>query len=215
MTGNMFYVKFFAPITADSINALMQTVDRKLSQGAKRMVLLISTPGGDVFQGLSAYNFLKGVPLEITTQNFGSLDSIGIVLFCAGIHRSCVPQSRFLLHGVMANFSGPVSMEERQLEERLKGLQLDMGSIARIVANVTLKDPQVVLNDMRNHLTLVGEQAVQYGLVDEIKAELYETGAEVISIQMGAPVASPTGYPPQPPAQPGFPPGFSFKPPQN
>jgi ATP-dependent protease ClpP protease subunit len=65
MTSNMFYVKFFAPVTPDSINALMQAIDRKLSQGAKRMGLLISTPGGDVFQGLSAYNYLKGVPLEV------------------------------------------------------------------------------------------------------------------------------------------------------
>lgn len=215
MSGNSFYVKFFAPITADSINALMQTVDRKLSQGAKRMNLLISTPGGDVFQGLSAFNFLKGVPMEIYTQNFGSLDSIGIILFCAGTRRSCVPHARFLLHGVMANFGGPVSLEERQLEERLKGLQLDMGAIARIVANVTLKDPQIILNDMRNHLTLMGEQAIQYGLVDEIKPELYEAGAEVISIQMGAPMASPAGHTPPPPSQPGFPPGYSFKPPQN
>ena len=54
----------------------MQVVDKKLSQGARKMGLLISTPGGDVFQGLSAYNYLKGIPLEITTHNFGSADSI-------------------------------------------------------------------------------------------------------------------------------------------
>jgi ATP-dependent Clp protease, protease subunit len=214
MTSNMFYVKFFAPVMPDSINALMQTVDRKLSQGAKRMGLLISSPGGDVFQGLSAYNYLKGVPLEIITQNFGSVDSIGVVLFCAGSRRLCVPHARFLLHGVMANFAGPTSLEEKQLEERLKALQIDMGAIARIIANVTKKDPQTILNDMRSRTTLLGEQAVEYGLVDEIKPELYETGAEVISIQMGSAVASAPNQPPPPPQQ-GFPPGFSFKPPQN
>jgi ATP-dependent Clp protease, protease subunit len=214
MSSNTFYVKFFAPVTPDSVNALMQAIDRKLSQGAKRMGLLISTPGGDVFQGLSAYNYLKGVPLEITTQNFGSIDSIGIVLFCAGSKRLCVPHARFLLHGVMANFAGPVSLEERQLEERLKGLQIDMGAIARIIANAALKDPQSVINDMRNRITLMGEQAVEYGLVHEINPELYEAGAEVISIQMGSPVVSPQN-PSQPPSQPGFPPGFSYKPPQN
>jgi ATP-dependent Clp protease protease subunit len=214
MTSNMFYVKFFAPVTPDSINALMQAIDRKLSQGAKRMGLLISTPGGDVFQGLSAYNYLKGVPLEIITQNFGSVDSIGVVLFCAGSRRLCVPHARFLLHGVMANFAGPTSLEEKQLEERLKALQIDMGAIARIIANVTGKDPQTILNDMRNRTTLLGEQALEYGLVHEVKAELYETGSEVISIQMGSAMAPAPNYP-QPPPQQGFPPGFSYKPPQN
>ena len=86
MASNMFYVKFFAPVMPDSINALMQTIDRKISQGAKRMGLLISSPGGDVFQGLSAYNYLKGVPLEIVTQNFGSVDSIGVVLLLRRVH---------------------------------------------------------------------------------------------------------------------------------
>jgi ATP-dependent Clp protease protease subunit len=213
MASGLFYVKFLAPVTAESVNALMQSVDRKIAQGAKQMSLLISTPGGDVFQGLSAYNYLKGVPLEISTQNFGSVDSIGVVLYCAGTRRWCVPQARFLLHGVMANFPGPVSLEERQLEERLKGLQLDMGSIARIVANATARDPQMVIRDMRNHLTLTGEEAVSYGLVHEIRSELYETGAEVISIQMGAPAATPFPAPQNPPQ--GFPPNFPYKPPQN
>lgn len=100
MSASNFYIKFFAPVMQESINALMQVVDKKLSQGARKMGLLISTPGGDVFQGLSAYNYLKGIPLEITTHNFGSADSIGVVLFCAGSRRLCVPHARFLLHGV-------------------------------------------------------------------------------------------------------------------
>jgi ATP-dependent Clp protease, protease subunit len=214
MTSNTFYVKFFAPVIPDSINALMQAVDRKISQGARRMTLMISSPGGDVFQGLSTYNYLKGVPLEITTHNFGSVDSIGVVLFCAGTRRLSVPSARFLLHGVMVNFPGPVSLEEKQLEERLKGLQIDMGSIARIISNATSKDPQVILYDLRNRLTLMGQEGVDYGLVHEIKSELYEPGAEVISIQMGSPANAQPSHPQQPP-QPGFPPGFSYKPPQN
>jgi ATP-dependent Clp protease, protease subunit len=183
MASNNFYVKFFAPVMEDSINALMQMIDKKLSQGAKKMGLLISTPGGDVFHGLSAYNYLKGVPLEITTHNFGSADSIGVVLYCAGTKRLSVPHARFLLHGVMCNFQGPVSLEEKQLEERLKGLQIDMGNVASIIADTISKDKQAVLNDMLNRTTLYPEQAITYGLVHEIRSELFEPGAEVISIQ--------------------------------
>jgi ATP-dependent Clp protease, protease subunit len=192
MASNTFYIKFFAPVMQESINVLMQVVDRKLSQGAKKMGLLISTPGGDVFHGLSAYNYLKGIPLEITTHNFGSADSIGVVLFCAGTRRLSVPHARFLLHGVMCNFPQPSSLEEKQLEERLKGLQIDMGNIASIIADTVKKDKQQVLNDMLNRTTLYPEQAIAYGLVHEIKSQLYESGDEVISIQMG----------PQPPVQP-------------
>jgi ATP-dependent Clp protease, protease subunit len=199
MPTNTFYVKFFAPVMQESINVLMQVVDKKLSQGAKKMGLLISTPGGDVFHGLSAYNYLKGIPLEITTHNFGSADSIGVVIFCAGSKRLSVPHARFLLHGVMCNFPGPVSLEEKQLEERLKGLQIDMGNIASIISDTVKKDKQQVLNDMLNRTTLYPEQAIEYGLVHEIKSELFEPGAEVISIQMsGQAVPQPAPQPPAP-----------------
>jgi ATP-dependent protease ClpP protease subunit len=196
MPSNTFYIKFFAPVMQDSINALMQIVDRKLAQGAKKMGLLISTPGGDVFHGLSAYNYLKGIPLEITTHNFGSADSIGVVLFCAGSRRLSVPHARFLLHGVMCNFPQPSSLEEKQLEERLKGLQIDMGNIASIIADTVKKDRQQVLNDMLNRTTLYPEQAIEYGLVHEIKSELFEPGAEVSAIQIGPQ----PGHAPMPPS---------------
>jgi ATP-dependent protease ClpP protease subunit len=179
-----FYIKYFAPVVPESIAALMQIVDGKLKQGAKKLGLLISTPGGDVFQGLSAYNFLRGIPVEITTHNFGSADSIGAVLFCSGSRRLSVPHARFLLHGVQCNFNQPTSLEEKQLEERLKGLQIDMGNIARVIADTVGKDKEKVLNDMLNRTTLYPEQAVEYGLVHEIKSELFELGAEVISIQI-------------------------------
>ena len=200
MTINQtFYIKFFAPVIQGTIAALMQIVDNKLKQGAKKLGLLISTPGGDVFQGLSAYNFLKGVPLEITTHNFGSADSIGVVLFCAGSRRFSVPHARFLLHGVQCNFQQPVSLEEKQLEERLKGLQIDMGNIARVIADTVKADKDKIIQDMLNRTTLYPEQAVEYGLVHEIKSELFPPGSELFSIQVppktpetGKPVSTPS-----------------------
>lgn len=182
-SDNSFYIKFFAPVVPETVAAMMQIVDDKLKQGAKKLGLLISTPGGDVFQGLSIYNFLRGIPLEITTHNFGSADSIGVVIFCAGSTRLSVPHARFLLHGVQCNFQQPISLEEKQLEERLKGLQIDMGNIARVIADTVNKEKQQVLNDMLNRTTLYPEQAIEYGLVHEIKSQLFEPGAEVISIQ--------------------------------
>ena len=179
-----FYVKFFAPIVPETVAALMQVVDSKVKQGATRLGLLISTPGGDVFQGLSAYNYLRCVPLEIVTHNFGSADSIGVVLFCAGSKRLSVPHARFLLHGVQCRFAQPMSLEEKQLEEKLKGLQIDMGNIARVIADTVGKDKQQVIDDMLNRTTLYPEEAVEYGLVHEIQSDLFEPGAEVIAIQV-------------------------------
>ena len=123
MTAQPTVIKFFAPVIDATINALMQAVDQKLAAGQHSFTILVSSPGGSVFHGLSAYNYLKGLPAEISTHNFGSVDSIGVVLYCAGRKRLCVPQARFLLHGVSAGFPQGANLEEKQLEERLKGLQ--------------------------------------------------------------------------------------------
>lgn len=200
-----FYVRFFAPVNQETITALMTVVDGKLSAGARRMGLLLSTPGGDVFHGLSAFNFLRGCPLEITTHNFGSVDSIGVVLFCAGELRLSVPHARFLLHGVQAQFPMAASLEEKQLEERLKSLQIDMGNVARVIADTAGQERQRVFDDMLNRTTLYPEEAVNYGLVHEVRSELFEPGAEVIPIRASmrpGPGGLPPGMAPRPIAKP-------------
>jgi ATP-dependent protease ClpP protease subunit len=182
MTTKPVVIKFFAPVIDATINALMDAIDQKMKQGATQFIILISSPGGSVFHGLSAYNYLKGLPVDVTTHNFGSVDSIGVVLFCGGSKRLSVPQARFLLHGVGAGFQNE-RLEEKQLEERLKGLRIDIENIAKVIAANTGKSVQDVTDAMLERTTLNPDEAKAWGLVHEIKSELFETGSEVISIQ--------------------------------
>lgn len=174
-------IKFFGPVIDVTVNALMNAIDQAMKKGAKEFIILISTPGGSVFHGLSAYNYLRGLPVKIKTHNFGSVDSIGVVLFCAGEERYSSPQARFLLHGVSYNFEKS-SLEEKQLEERLKGLKIDIENIAKVVAANIGKDNEEVINAMLDRTTLNPEEAKDWGLVHEIKPELFEEGSQVISI---------------------------------
>ena len=186
-------IRFFAPVIDATVNALMSTVDQKMKQGMKDFIILISSPGGSVIHGLSAYNYLKGLPASITTHNFGSVDSIGIVIYCAGSKRLSVPQARFLFHGVSAQFRGEQNLEEKLLEERLKGMRIDMENIAKVIAANTGKSAQDITDAMLERTTLNPEEAQSWGLVHEIKSELFEAGSEVIAIQ------AQQQPPPQPP----------------
>jgi ATP-dependent protease ClpP protease subunit len=56
-------IRFFAPVIDATVNALMSAVDQKMKQGIKEFIILISSPGGSVIHGLSAYNYLNGLPL--------------------------------------------------------------------------------------------------------------------------------------------------------
>jgi ATP-dependent protease ClpP protease subunit len=104
------------------------------------------------------------------------------VIFCAGKKRYSAPHATFLLHDVQSNFSQGAVLEEKQLEERLKGLKLDMENIAGIIAANTGKSEKEIMKSMFNRTTLNPEEAIEFGLVHEIKEPLFETGAEVIPI---------------------------------
>jgi ATP-dependent protease ClpP protease subunit len=182
-TPQRVVIRFMAAVDANSVGALLTTVDQKLKGGVKEFTLLISTPGGTVFHGLAAYNFLRGIPAKVITHNFGSVDSIGVVMYCAGSERRSVPHARFLLHGVSAGFQQNERLEEKQLEERLKGLQIDLRNIGRVIAAHTGKSEADVYRAMVDRTTLDPEEAKKWGLVQLIQVELFQAGDEVIAIQ--------------------------------
>lgn len=187
MASQPTVIKFFAPVNEVTIYALMGLIESRMKEGRNTFSLLISSLGGSVFHGLSAFNYLRGIPADITTHNFGSVDSIGVVLYCGGKRRFCVPQARFLLHGVSIPFQHGANLKEKQLEEKLKSLRSDVENIARAIAASTGQDAKKVAKAMLDRSTLNPEQALKWGLVHEIKTELYPLGSEVISIQYQEP----------------------------
>ncbi len=173
------YIRFMAPVIPQTSDQLLRIIDQKIAQKFEKLHLMISSPGGSVFHGLSIYNYLKGAPIKIDTYNFGSVDSIGVVIYCAGEKRFSVPHSRFLLHGVRFNFNGNVSLDEKQIEEHLNGLKIDQLNIARVIADNTGKSTDKIFEDMNNRTTLNPTEAKDYGLTHEISSNLLPVNADL------------------------------------
>lgn len=197
------YLRFMAPVIPQTATALLRAIDTKVRSGVNRIHLMISSPGGSVFHGLSIYNWLRGIPVETYTYNFGSVDSIGVVLFCAGSRRFCVPHARFLIHGVSVNFVGNQQHDEKSLEEHLKGLRIDYQNIARVIADNTGKTAQSIEDAMNARTTLNPTEAQTYGLVHEVKSSLIPSEADLVTI--GEDMALQMPQPIQMPLQPNVP----------
>lgn len=183
-------IKFFAPVNEATINSLIDAIDhtiKKMKKGVGDITLLISSTGGSVHHGLSAYNYLKGLPVDVVTHNFGIVDSIGVVLFCGGKTRLCVPEARFLLHGVQVSFPPGVGLEQKQVEEALKGMKIDAENISKVIAANSNKSAKEISSAMRDRTTLSPNQAESWGLVHDIKSKLFTQDAEMISIQVQTP----------------------------
>ena len=169
-------------VTLETVNALIDQVRELTEKGVPRVTVLISSPGGNVYAGLLAHNFLKGSPIELTTHNIGICDSITAIIYAAGSRRLSVPHGRFLLHGVSASFPANSALSETQLEERVATLKSDTDNIAGVIAGVTDKTEPFVHAQMRQGVTLEPEKAVEWGLVHEIVEELHPPGAQVIRV---------------------------------
>ncbi|HXF76022.1 MAG TPA: ATP-dependent Clp protease proteolytic subunit, partial [Methylomirabilota bacterium] len=173
MADEVAYIKFFAGVNAQSANQLMAILDQEFNRGVRRFKLLISTPGGYIFHGLSLYNFIAGMPAEVETHNFGSVDSIGVCIYCAGRKRLSVPDARFLRHPVSWNTNSGSSWEIEKLQQFIGSLKADSRNIATSVSRATGRPEEEIIRTISARTTLGPAEAKEFGLVHEIKTELF------------------------------------------
>jgi len=175
-------IRFYASVNEQTVSRLLANVDAKIKTGTKRFVLLISSPGGSVFAGLSAYHYLKGIPAEVVTHNFGEVDSIATVMYCAGSKRYSVPEGRFLLHGITLTFAPNANLDEGGMSEQLKSMQQQVASIAAVISGCSGKPLAEVQDTILKRTVLTAPEAKTWGLVHEISSKLYDDGADVVPI---------------------------------
>src|SRR6266516_8125477 len=99
-------ILFTAEVNQESVTWLMNEVTDRVGKGSRSLLLALSTPGGGVNWGVTAYGLLRGIGIELVTHNIGQIDSIGCPIYAAGDKRLCMSQGRFLIHSVYWNF-GP------------------------------------------------------------------------------------------------------------
>jgi ATP-dependent Clp protease protease subunit len=175
-------LRFLADVNQQSVHLLLAGAEQFLRAGKQSILLLISSPGGSVHHGLSAYNYLKGLPIQVDTHNFGSIDSIATTIYSAGEKRYSVPNGRFLIHSVGTAFPSDTHFEEKQLKERLSGIETDRKNIAAVIAKHCEKKLPEIEKLMVEQTIFMPQEAKDFGLVHEIRSPLVPEGAEVIGI---------------------------------
>jgi ATP-dependent Clp protease protease subunit len=175
-------IRFLAPVNQESANTLISIIERHFNQGCKKFKILISSPGGEVIHGISVYNFLKGLDAEIETCNFGSVDSIATVIYCAGSRRFCVPNARFLIHGISFNIKGAATFDEKKMKEIVGGLKKDRENISGIISKACEEKEKKIEGLIFEGTTLNPEEAKTLGLVHEIEQDLISNDDKIIGI---------------------------------
>jgi ATP-dependent Clp protease protease subunit len=129
----------------------------------------INSPGGMVSAGLAVYDTLRYVKPDICTLCMGQAASMGAVLLAAGTEgkRYALPNARILIHQPMGAFQGQASDVAIQAKEILRMRETLNG----ILAFHTHQDFERIQKDTDRDFFMSGEEAIEYGIVDNVIAE--------------------------------------------
>ena len=127
---NIRRITHVGPIDDEFVNSIMRII-LDYPKEVNVIELLISSHGGSIASGVTAYNYLKTLPYIVHTRNIGYVESAAILPFLAGRIRSAEPMSKFTFHPASIPADGDLSYAK--LEEKSRILDTDIAAYAAIV----------------------------------------------------------------------------------
>jgi ATP-dependent Clp protease protease subunit len=134
----------------------------------KDINLYINSPGGDITALFAIYDTMQYVKCNVSTTVMGQAASAAAVLLLAGTKgkRYALPHSRVLLHQPHGGAQGQSVDIEIQAKEMTRYRKL----MEQLIAEHTGQPLEKVAKDTDRDYILTAEEAVEYGVVDEVIA---------------------------------------------
>lgn len=128
--------------------------------------LYINSPGGSVTAGFGIYDTMQYIKPDVSTICVGQAASWAAVLLAAGApgKRLTLPNSRVLIHQPHGGAQGQTTDMEIQLEE----MRLARVRIEELLALHTGQPIERISTDIERDYIVRGDDAVAYGLVDQV-----------------------------------------------
>jgi len=156
---------------AGPVNDAMSTVVQAQlmflnSSSGEDITMHIDSPGGSVKSGLSMIDVMDYVTCDIRTINTGMAASMGSLLLGAGTKgkRMSLKHSTTMLHQSSGGFRGNIQDAEIDWQE----WQKVNNELFVLLGSYCNKDPKTVKKDASRDFWLSAEEAVKYGIIDEI-----------------------------------------------
>lgn len=132
----------------------------------KDITIYINSPGGSISSGMAIFDTMQFIPCDVSTICFGMAASMGAFLLGAGTKgkRKSLPNARIMIHQPLGGARGQASDIEIQAKEILFVRE----QINAYIAVFTDQPIEKIAEDCDRDFFLTPEQAVDYGLIDEV-----------------------------------------------
>ena len=132
----------------------------------KDIHLYINSPGGSVSAGLAIYDTMQFIRPDVSTMCIGQAASMGALLLAGGAQdkRYCLPHSRMMIHQPLGGFQGQAT----EIEIHAREILLLREKLNLILSHHTNQPLEKIQEDTERDRFMGGEEAVPYGLVDQV-----------------------------------------------
>lgn len=150
-----------------------------MQNGVSEVHFMIQSNGGFVNDGICLYNFLRNLPIAITTYNAGHVGSAAIWVYLAGSRRVSSATATFLLHRPYGGITGSNASAIRSAAD---GIALDEKRTGQIMRDILTLTPEQWDIYNRGDLFLSAADALKCGLIHEIADFAPPRGSQVANI---------------------------------
>lgn len=174
-----------SPIDDSVANLIVaQLVHLESEDPSRDISLYINSPGGDMTGLFAIYDTMRYVAPDVATICVGQACSAAAVLLAAGTpgKRFTLPNARVLIHQPHGGAQGQSTDLELQVAEVVEMRR----RMVQILVAATGQSEQRIVADIDRDFILRGEQAVAYGLVDEVIDQRRRAGIEPARRQSAA-----------------------------
>ena len=163
------------PINDDVANLVIaQLLFLEAEDPDKDIHLYINSPGGVVTAGVAIYDTMQYIKPDVSTICVGSAASMGAVLLTAGAKgkRYALPHARVMIHQPLGGVQGQASEIEIHAREILRMRE----ELNGLLASHSGQPIDVIARDTDRDNFMSAEDAVKYGLIDEVLTRPVATG---------------------------------------
>ena len=132
----------------------------------KDIMLYINSPGGSISAGMAIYDTMKYLKCEVSTLCIGMAASMAAFLLAAGAKgkRKALPNSEVMIHQPLGGTEGQAT-DILIHAEHIRRIKQKMNEE---LSKNTGKSLETICEDTERDNFMTAEQALEYGLIDEI-----------------------------------------------
>lgn len=165
------------PIDDDIANIIIAQLLFLAAEDANKDInMYINSPGGVVTAGLAIYDTMQYLKCPISTICIGQAASFGAVLLAAGEKgkRFVLPNARIMIHQPLGGAQGQATDIEIQTKEIMRIKKM----LSEIMSRHTGQPIAKIEKDSERDFYMSAQEAVDYGLVDEVISTVKGKAAE-------------------------------------